>query len=256
MSLIPQKLAIYSAKIFFAARDPVTGAVSAFTWFGNVNTAKVTAKSQVESHKEGYTGQGLTDAHVVTSVDANISLEIDNISSANVQLGLYGAANNQTTGTVSAEAVGSASTAVGDHLVFQHVNVSSVVLTDSSSTPKNLVAGTHYNLNAPFGSIDIIALPTGFTGPVEAAYTYGASSGTDAFTQIGTERYIRIEGLNKADGSAIVADFYRVVFDPLKDFDFVTKTFAKIQVDGTILIDTTRPSTNAPWGQYFSVKQV
>ena len=91
---------------------------------------------------------------------------------------------------------------------------------------------------------------TGFTAPFKAAYTYGAVTDIGIFTQPLPERFLRLEGINTAASNAkVLVELYRVGFNPLKKFDFISNDLNKFELDGSLLADATKPY-DAVLGQF------
>ena len=95
-----------------------------------------------------------------------------------------------------------------------------------------------------------------FTAPFKAAYTYGAATEIGIFTQSVPERYLRLEGINTAQGNAkVLVELYRVAFDPLKEISFISDEYNKFELEGSLLADTTKPY-NALLGQFGRIVQL
>jgi hypothetical protein len=50
-------------------------------------------------------------------------------------------------------------------------------------------------------------------------------------------------------------ELYRVVFDPLKDLSFISNDFQKFELDGKLLLDSTK-STSDALGQFGRITQI
>lgn len=104
--------------------------------------------------------------------------------------------------SVTGETVaGSSTPTVGNTYLLAHAPVDSLVLKDSSGSPKTLTLNTHYTLNKKRGEIKITNLTTGgpFTGPLKADYTriIATIEVMDA-TKTGTRAILRVRDA-KAD---------------------------------------------------------
>ncbi|CAH0446249.1 hypothetical protein LMG9673_04774 [Ralstonia pseudosolanacearum] len=70
------------------------------------------------------------------------------------------------------------------------------------------------------------------------------------FTQPLPERYLRLEGLNTAQGNAkVLVELYRVAFDPLKELSLISDDYNKFEIEGSLLADPTKPF-DAVLGQF------
>jgi hypothetical protein len=76
------------------------------------------------------------------------------------------------------------------------------------------------------------------------------------FTQPLPERYLRLEGLNTAQGNAkVLVELYRVAFDPLKEISFISDDYNKFEMEGSLLADATKPF-DAALGQFGRIIQL
>ena len=125
----------------------------------------------------------------------------------------------------------------------------------SAGTPATLTAGTHYTADTDFGALQFLDT-TGFTAPFKAAYSYGVATEIGIFTQALPERYLRLEGINTAQGNAkVLVELYRVAFDPLKEISFISDEYNKFELEGSLLADTTKPY-DAVLGQFGRIVQL
>jgi hypothetical protein len=76
------------------------------------------------------------------------------------------------------------------------------------------------------------------------------------FTQALPERFLRLEGINTAQGNAkVLVELYRVAFDPLKEISFISDEYNKFELEGSLLADTTKPY-DAVLGQFGRIVQL
>jgi hypothetical protein len=182
-------------------------------------------------------------------------MTIEEFTKENLALALYGNFVTAATGTVTAEPVGGATPVIGERYFLAHPKVASLVVNDSAATPVPLTLGTHYTAETDFGALQFLDVTT-FTAPFKANYSYGAVTEIGIFTQPLPERYLRLEGLNTAQGNAkVLVELYRVAFDPLKEISFISDDYNKFEMDGSLLADTTKPF-DAVLGQFGRIVQV
>lgn len=244
-------------RVSLAKIDPITLVAGAFVWVGDVSALSLKLSSDKVQHKESYSGQ----RGLVRSFPVGAALEVDmtfnDFGADNLARLLRSAKQSIVTGTVTAETVGSADTAVGDELFLANPGVTDLVLTDSNASPVTLVEGTDYTLDANFGRITILNIGT-FTLPFKADYSYSARTEVGMFTQ-GQQLYaLKYQGLNLAEGNApILVDIFKLAPDILQQLDLVTTgtDTAGMQVTGGALIDTSKPATGA-LGQFGSITQL
>ena len=154
------------------------------------------------------------------------------------------------------EPIGGAAPMVGDRYFFAHPKVSSLVVKDSSATPVTLVAGVDYTVDPDFGALQFLRLNDGgapavpYLAPFKASYAFGVATEIGIFTQPLPERYLRLEGLNTAQGNAkVLVELYRVAFDPLKEISFISDEYNKFEMEGSLLADASKPF-DAVLGQF------
>jgi len=247
-------------KVWMGTRD-ANGNPQNLRWVGNCPEAKVGLELTTIEHKESWSGQNLTDARMDTEKKASLSLTLESIQKENLQLCFRATiATVAAGGAITGEVLGGgvSTLAVGDLLRFTKRAATAVTIKDSTGTPKTLVAGTNYRLNATAGAIEILDLTTGgpFVGPLKADYTPGATTEMGLFTQGSVPYYFFIEGLNTADSNnPVLIDLYKVLIDPAKQLDLITDDYAKFPIEGSVLMDDLRPS-NATLGQFGAVYNV
>jgi len=222
---------------------------------GNVADLSLALKTDVIEHYESQTGQRAVDLRLVKQKSATVALTIEEFTKENLALALYGNHVTGSGGSVTDEAVGGATPAIGDRYFLAHPKVSAVTVVDSAGTPATLTEGTHYTLDADFGAIQFLNT-TGLTAPFKASYTFGAVTEIGIFTQPLPERFLRLEGVNTAAGNAkVLIELYRVAFDPLKKFDIISNDLNKFELEGSLLADSTKPY-DAVLGQFGRIVQL
>ena len=247
-------------KVWLATRDS-NGKPQNARWIGNCPELKIALELTTLEHKESFSGQNLTDARMDVEKKATCSFTLESIQKENLALAFRGSVVDVSAGSaVTNEVLGAGVTtlALNDLLRLGKRNVSAVTIKDSSGSPKTLVAGTNYRLNAKAGAIEILDLTTGgpFVGPLKADYTPGATKEVGLFTVGSTPYYLFFEGLNTADSNEpVLVDLFKVQIDPSKQFDLITDEYAKFPIEGSALMDSARPSS-AALGQFGAVYNV
>lgn len=222
---------------------------------GNVAELKLSLKTDVLEHFESQTGQRSLDHRMVKQKSATVNLTIEEFTKENLALALYGNHVTGAGGSVTDEPLGGTMPVVGDRYFLAHPKVAAVVLVDSAATPATLTAGTHYTVDTDFGALQFLDI-TGFTLPLKARYTFGTATEIGIFTQALPERFLRLEGINTAQGNAkVLVELYRVAFDPLKEISFISDEYNKFELEGSLLADTTKPF-DAVLGQYGRIVQL
>ncbi|WP_020406546.1 hypothetical protein [Hahella ganghwensis] len=229
-------------RVYIGARDS-NGNPLGLNFVGNVPELKVSLSVETLEHQESTSGQRLTDLQLIKTKKGEFSCTLEELIAINLGLALYGTTTDQVSGTVTNETLATPM-ATGSLYLLAKQNVSSVVIKDSSPTPKTLPA-SQYQLNAKHGSLLINDITTGgpYVEPFKADYAYGAAQSTAMFTQPLPERWIRFEGLNTADSNReVVIDLYRVAINPAKELSVITDELLKFELSGQVLADTLKPA--------------
>jgi hypothetical protein len=253
--------ASFQGRVFLGKRD-AAGAPIEVRSPGNVAELKLALKTDVLEHYESQTGQRTLDHRMVKQKSATVNLTLEEFTKENLALALYGNHVTAVPGTVTDEPVGGAAPMVGDRYFFAHPKVSTLVVKDSSATPATLTPGVDYTADLEFGALQFLRLDDGgspavpYVPPFKASYGYGAATEIGIFTQALPERYLRLEGLNTAQGNAkVLVELYRVAFDPLKEISFISDEYNKFEMEGSLLADASKPF-DAVLGQFGRIVQL
>ena len=246
--------ASFQGRVYLGKRD-INGLPIEVRSPGNVADLELSLKTEVLEHYESQSGQRSLDHRMIKSKSATINLSIEEFTKENLALALYGTHVATTGGTVTDETVGGATPVVGDRYFLAHPKVSTLVVKDSAGTPATLTLGTHYTADTDFGALQFLDT-TGLTAPFKASYAFGDVSEIGIFTQPLPERYLRLEGLNTAQGNAkVLVELYRVAFDPLKELALISNEYNKFDLEGSLLADSTKPY-DAVLGQFGRIVQI
>lgn len=246
--------ASFQGRVYLGARDASGNPIQVRSP-GNVADLKLSLKTEVLEHFESQSGQRSLDHRMVKTKSASISLAIEEFTQENLALALYGTHVATASGTVTDEPIGGATPVIGDRYFLAHPKVSSLVVKDSAGTPSTLVLGTNYTADTDFGAIQFLSV-TGLTAPFKASYAFGDVSEIGIFTQPLPERFLRLEGLNTAQGNAkVLVELYRVAFDPLKELALISNDYNKFELEGSLLADPSKPY-DAVLGQFGKIIQI
>ncbi len=246
--------ASFQGRVYLGKRD-ASGLPIEVRSPGNVADLKLSLKTEVLEHYESQSGQRSLDHRMVKSKSATINLAIEEFTKENLALALYGTHIATLGGTVTDEPVGGPAPVVGDRYFLAHPKVSSLVVKDSAGTPATLNAGTQYTADVDFGAIQFLDT-TGLTAPFKASYAFGDVSEIGIFTQPLPERFLRLEGLNTAQGNAkVLVELYRVAFDPLKELALISNEYNKFELEGSLLADASKPYDSV-LGQFGRIVQI
>lgn len=222
--------------LLVAKRDPATGKPLGFLPIGNVPDLSLDIAVSKKEHKESESGDRLLDLTLVTEKKGTFKFKLENLSLDNLAMGLYGEAATVALGTVVAENV---TVYKGKRMPLNHPNVSAVIVKDDADLI-TYVAGTDYILDAKNGTLEfLIGSALVELDVVHVAYSYGAYSNLEAFTQaVSPERWLRFQGLNTVDGSHVIIDAYRAQFDPLTNYALINEDVVGVDMAGSLLADS------------------
>ena len=236
-------------RVYLAPRD-ANGNPLDLRWVGNVPDLKITLNVETIEHKESYSGQRLTDLQLIKGKDGEFSCTLEDFSTENLELTLYGVTNTVTSGTVVDEILPVGVTAGSTRLLARQF-VSNVKIKDSSATPKTLPAA-QYTVLANQGAIVFNDVTAGgpYVQPFKVSYDYGAAKQTAMFKSPQPEVWLRFEGVNTADGNKpVIVDLYRVAINPTKDLSLIGEDLQRFELSGRVLADLTKSETG-PLGQF------
>lgn len=142
---------------------------------------------------------------------------------------------------------------VGDVLGVPQTNVATMVITDSTGSPKTLVAGTNYEVDLFAGQIRLLDLTTGgpYVQPFKSAHTQGAVTVVAGLAVPQVDYWLSLAGTNADNGSRGVGNFFRCRMDIAAAMKFINEGYQDFEWKGSLLQDTTKLA-GAIGGQYFS----
>ncbi|MDO9094436.1 MAG: hypothetical protein Q8R98_04285 [Rubrivivax sp.] len=240
-------------KVLIGARQS-NGLPGILRWIGNASVFRVAQNEDTVERSESYTGNRLPNRRMTRSRGGEITIVFDEFSPENMAIALLG----QNTLVAAAAAVTNygfpTGAVVGDSLIMPAKNVTAVTVVDSTGSPKTLVAGTNYELDAFAGRIDILNLTSGapYVQPFKANFTPGAHNVQGAFKLLSTELYIRMDGINTDDNSRVICDVFRNRLSPARQLDLINEDFNDFELAGSVLADLTRSAASAG-GQFYSL---
>lgn len=229
----------FQGKVYVGLRG-TDGKPQALRWVDDASQLQVSLSVDTSERQESYSGNRLTSVRLQKAKKAEFTLTLNAFSKENLVLAVFGTPIDVATGTVTAEPF-PANLAVGDVVALDHRDISTLVISDSTSgTPKVLVEGTDYSIeSAAGGLVKLLSLGSpAYTPPFTAAYSYAASLRVPMFTQGAPERYILLDGINTVDNSRVRVRLYRGVFDPASQLNFISDDLASLELKGGILFDS------------------
>jgi hypothetical protein len=237
------------AEIYFSGQGIVYAAIrntdgtvtaNAYKDLGNVPSLKLTLETDVLEHKESKTGGRLTDLRLLKDKSARVTITLESFKRDNLILLLFGTSQTITGAVVTNEVF--PTVAVGDMVALTNAIVDTAAaftIIDSTGSPITLTNGTHYTVDKNAGVVTILAL-TGIQ-PYKATYTHLTKQDVPMFESGQQERFLKFSGLNTANSlKGAVVELYRVVFDPVSNFDLITDDIAQYEITGSVLYDSVR----------------
>lgn len=229
----------------------VGGVPGVFRDMADVSQLDIGFATEKGTHKEHRSGKRLEDFSWGKSTSGTVDMAVDSLHAQNIAM-LFQGDVAELSGTLTAEpiSVGAGVPAVGSILRIPHGNLSTVVITDSTGSPKTLVANTNYKLDPDYGEIEILNTTTGgpFVGPLKAAAAYGAQTNMRLMTADAPEYWVRYKGLNP-DGLKVLVELYRWRPDPGDKLSLITDDVVPAALKGSVLADSTKEA-DAVLGQF------
>jgi hypothetical protein len=199
-------------------------------------TSALTTSVAVEKKqlKETCSGSRATLKEIISGQTMDVSLAMFQFNGKTLAAALFGDAVVSAAGTVTGEKF--PLLAAGDYVNTRHVNVSSLVITDSTpTTPIEYLEDTHYVIeDAAHGRIKLVAHPAAHVEPLSADYAYGASINIKAFSRPAVERGIIFNGIN-GDGQKARLIIPRTSITLDGDFSWISDEEVTLTLSGQAL---------------------
>jgi hypothetical protein len=227
-------------------------------WWLDVSVLTVALAVEKLEHKESYTGAKGLARSFPTATGLTLNATVHQLDTTSLAELMYGTASAIASGAVVGEDLGTV--AVGDIIKLDYRQVSALTIVDSTSGTPVAFGSTRYDLDARFGSLEILSLPTSPAPvfPLKASYSYAAGKQVNFFTRAQPVLEVRYEGLNLAEGNRpVIAEFYKVGTDPLQNLALINndQNLSGAQISAGSLIDTAR-SASGVFGQYGRIVQM
>lgn len=233
-------------KVLVAQRQ-ATGKPGPFRYLSNTDGLTLGLEVTKTPVREYESGQRLLAANPVDEKSANLDFIMRQFTPKNVAMAFWAAAATIAAGSVSGEVIAGTETAlpaVGDILRLEKGDVSNLVVTDSTGSPKTLTANTNYRLyNDKLGSIEILDITTGapFVAPLTAAYDNGEQANIPMFGIVPGDWWVRFEAVNISKaGDPVLVEFYKVGIDPISQLQAKGQDQGGMPLSGTVFSDDTK----------------
>ena len=201
---------------------------------GNQTSVELSVSTESTTIKETKTGKRADAKILTTGRTVELSATTNELVPADVALAFGAELISKGSATVTDEAIATA--LEGESIKLNGVNVSDLVITDSTGTPATLVEGTNYTLDADYGVVTFKDLAS-FTTPLKASYTAGDITVSEFFSMPdNAEYYVFFKGVDAFGGDPISFELYR--YSPKTDnsMQFINEEVGELTFGGTALI--------------------
>lgn len=196
-------------------------------------TLTATPSREATTLKESCSGQRLTLKELETSKSLQVSLSMVQFDSRTLAQAFFGEAVVKQAGTVTDEQL--AELKPGDYFFLKYPRSSSVVIEDSTGSPKTYVEGTHYKVSdAAHSRYQLIAHPGGHTEPLKVDYSYDDYVNIAAFSKTNVEKGLIFSGIN-GDGQKVRVIIPRISLAMSGDFGWISDEPSDLTLGGHAL---------------------
>lgn len=234
------------------------GSLEPWRWIGDVSSLSFGMEEETIAHRESYSGNKTKVREWHHSPEMKLEATLHSLDVDNLTLFTQGTATSAIAGSVTGEALPN-NLVEGSVVTLAHPGVSSLVITDSAGSPVTLDP-KHYALEAGYGNVEILSLPSPPpTQPFKAAYQYAATKQVTFLSAAARPNVaVRYEGINLAEGNApVIAEFYKASSSLLSQLALITSgdDVAGMEVNFGVLLDGAKPAGGA-LGQFGRIIQV
>lgn len=226
----------------FEAKRLADGSPGAFRWAADCNQLQLSpGTDNDEDIYESYTGKNYLAKHISGNLTMGFQMTLREWVIENLAIGFWGQSATIESTDVTGEQL-PPDLVKGDIVRLKGTRATTVQISDSaSSSPATLTEGTDYKVNEAYGSIEFIGDLSAYTQPFTVDYTDGGGSNLALFSTDAPERWIRFEGLNRADdGSPVLVEIYRGRLQPVSQVDLISDSVSGLQISGSTLYDATQ----------------
>lgn len=221
-------------------RDPATGLAKKSRWLFNVPKLEIALSSETDDVNESFSGNRLLDDQLDKSKSAKVSITLHGWSLENLALGLYGAVAKITSGAVVDELLPTG-LVNGDFVQLDKRGISALTLKDSTTGTALVPTASEISLYRPNSGMVKIASIGSYVQPFKASYTYADADLVTMFGQVAPpERYLVFDGVNTKNGKSVVAELYRLKFNPQSSLALINDSHGTIDLEGVCLFDRLR----------------
>lgn len=226
-------------------------------WWGDVSAFTLQGAQEKVEHRESFSGNNAKVREFNRSKSLTGNVTVHQFDRESIAQDLHGTVMSIPGGTVVSEPLGTV--AVGDIIALDYMGVSALAITDSTGTPAT-IAPSHYVLDARFGSMEFLSLPTSPapTMPLKAGYTYADQTQVAFLNATPPFIELRYEGINLAEnGAPFIVELYKCESAMLQELALIqnANTLAGINKTVGVLLDTSKPAAG-PLGQFGRMREL
>ncbi|RMX07417.1 hypothetical protein EBQ24_08760 [Allofranklinella schreckenbergeri] len=213
-------------------------------------TLTATPSRETTTLKESCSGQRLTLKELETSKSLQVSLSMVQFDARTLAQAFFGEAVVKQAGTVTDEQL--AELKPGDYFFLKYPRSKSVVIEDSTGSPKTYVEGTHYKISdAAHSRYQLIAHPDSHTEPLKVDYSYDGYVNIAAFSKTNVEKGLIFSGIN-GDGQKVRVIIPRISLAMSGDFGWISDEPSELTLGGQALY-VPELQTDADFGPFMRV---
>lgn len=201
---------------------------------GNQTSVELSVSTESTTIKETKTGKRADAKILTTGRTVELSATTNELVPADVALAFGAELISKGSHAVVDEVI--ATVVAGESIKLNGVNVSDLVITDSTGVPGTLAEGVNYTLDADYGVITFKDMAS-FTGPFKASYTEGDITVSEFFSMPdNAEYYVFFRGVDSFGGDPMSFELYR--YSPKTDnsMQFINEEVGELTFGGTALI--------------------
>lgn len=204
-------------------------------WVGNVPSLELSTEVETDEHLESHTGTRSPDRVREKTRKITFKMTLEDYATLNLQMAFQASLTAVPKGKVT-DLVSPEDLAVGDSWQLGKIKVSSVVLTDSSTSPKTLQAGVNYRIDEAFGIVEPLDL-SGLKLPLKATFDHESANVLNLLMEKTDGYYLRFKGLNTENNNEpVLVEIHKAKLSPAKTWALINENLASFEIEGTALM--------------------
>lgn len=228
----------YSGQGMVYAAPYVGGVVQTekMRWIGNVPSLELSFETDTAEHKESHSGTRQKDLVLRKELSASFALTMEDFSVDNLAMAFMASVESAPNGKVTDE-TSSATLKAGDYWLLSKQKISKLAIKDSTTgSAVKLQVGVHYEVDETYGRVKLLDA-NGLTLPLLATFEHEASNTLNLLTEIVEGWYLRLEGLNTANGNApVLVEIVKAYLSPAKTLSLINDELSSFELAGNALL--------------------